>query len=469
MKNTQPLLFSTGICDTTHSKRTIVSLMKGLRLHIPSPLYVISNHTIKKEWFSDMYNERGCFYLSGAEVEGQSLYSLYCAFNSDSFKDKGAASFLRYTVSLIDTAMIFNSTHETFPPLLLNSIYISDNGRTFTYLPSPLIDYLNTFLDDDMRKISYYPIAHGGAIQNPLESGMRIAPSVNTIDQFHFSHMLARLIYLFFTKNTRITDAGTEQNVYSNRLYYVKTEMRDVPDRLADMLWNILHGKQIHPAQLKRVLIESLNAESDHGTSDRVPLSRRRSVISFKAGFTAFLGRRWKLLLIALVLVGIAFYLLSDAVLSQKRIDPTAGLDPIQVVELYFEAVNTLDLNYLDAIYYKRSGKRVKDELSTVYVMLKMESAFGKARFHPDDIEIGGFDPERDSVYGISDLELEQLENDATPIYKASYKRIISSGEMLYETAMEETIQLQFIDDHWYITESERVILSEGPYMRDTK
>jgi hypothetical protein len=196
---------------------------------------------------------------------------------------------------------------------------------------------------------------------------------------------------------------------------------------------------------------ESLGASS-------VPLMKKKAVVFFKTRLHSFLTRRWKLLLTIMILAGAGVYLLSDALSSRNRVDYTAGLSPRQVVDLYYRATNDLDLDVIDAVFYKRSGKKIRDELSSLYVMLKMETAFGKTLVHPEDIKVQGYQPERHSVFGILGLDLQQTGNDDHPIFHAQYRRVISSGEELYQYSVQETIYLEYLDDHWYITKSDRTI-----------
>jgi hypothetical protein len=189
-----------------------------------------------------------------------------------------------------------------------------------------------------------------------------------------------------------------------------------------------------------------------------VPLLKRPTVIRFRSGLLSFASRRWKLLALVVILIGVGAYLLSDILSSRNRADYTAGLSPRQVVELYYRAVHDLDLEIIDAVFYRRSGRRIRDELSTVYVMLRMETAFGKVLVQPEDIEVQGYQPERHSVFGIADLDLQQTRNGVGPVFHARYRRIISSGEELRVYHMEETIYLEYIDNRWYITESSRTV-----------
>ena len=441
--------------------------MKGIRSYIPSPVYTVAKNHVATEQFTDIVTERGCVYLSGCSVEGTSLYHAYRDFKASTFKDEETAAFFRTLLSIIDSSVQYREVTGTYPILLLNTVYISDSLSSITFLPHRLIDYLNTFCDDDMRQVIYYPAMKHQRTKDSEEKRDKNSQTVNLTGEYQFSSTLSKLIYLFLTKNKREHALKNGQSIYNSRVYFISTEMSGVPHGIADTVWNIMHGKKIQLAELRNAIEAGLKSKTDPDRLYHVPFCRRRSIISFKAGMSSFFSRRWKLLLIVLILIGIGIYLISDAMLSSMRDDYTAGLEPEQVVELYYNAINTLDLNYLDAVYYKRSGKKVKDELSTVYVMLKMESAFGKTLVHPEYIEDMEFDPQVHTVFGIRDLDIEKIQNGTEPIFRARYKRVVSSGEKLHETVIEETIQLQFIDDHWYITNSERSILSEGSRLRD--
>jgi hypothetical protein len=447
---------------------TIVSLINGLKFHIPASIHVVSGDQVIPDSFTDIVTEKGCIYLGGAAVSGLSLYDVYRDYRAESFKNSETEKLLRTVIALIDASLKYRDVSGGFPILLLNSVYVSEDHSKITYLPFSLIDYLNTFYEDDTRQVLYYPAVINHASGEKSEKHRTGRGKMEKLGDEHlFSRILARIMYLFFTKNRRLDGTGMERSVYDSKVYYLKTEIEDIPKAFADILWDIMHGKQIQLALLRETIASCATKKIEPERAEKIPFSRRRNVVSFRAGMAGFFARRWKVLLVILILLGVALYLLSDVMRSRRREDYTADLSPRQVVELYFTAINTLDLNVLDAIYYKRKGKQVKNELSTVFVMLKMESAFGKALAHPDELTEGEFNSQLHTVYGIRDLELGLIQDDDVPVFRARYVRVISSGESLHETVIEETIQLQYIDDHWYITESQRSILSESSSMRE--
>jgi hypothetical protein len=97
--------------------------------------------------------------------------------------------------------------------------------------------------------------------------------------------------------------------------------------------------------------------------------------------------------------------------------------------------------------------------MSSLFVMLKMEQAFGKTFVGPDEIDNENYRPEIHTIFGVRDLHIETVRSGEEPVYKARYERVISSGEELAEYEVEETLYLKYINDHWYITKSERIIV----------
>jgi hypothetical protein len=134
------------------------------------------------------------------------------------------------------------------------------------------------------------------------------------------------------------------------------------------------------------------------------------------------------------------------------------GLTPRQVVDLYYKAVDELDLDLIDSLFYKHAGKKIKDELSTLYVMLRMEQAFGQKLVTPDENINSNSVPQRSKVYGIRNLHIESRGTSENPVFFATYTRVLSTEGKLYKSSIEETIYLQYINDRWYITKSERKV-----------
>jgi hypothetical protein len=457
MKSSESSLFDTGISERTHTNRTLVSLISGLRQQLPAEVVTVRESEVMRSSFNDVITQDQRIYLKGQEVRGRSLNQIIKDFSTERFISEKTKALLRTVVKLIDAAKEYRDHTGGFPKLLLNGIYIVGDGSEVTFLPYPLMDYLNTFHNETLRRALYLPLYLSGRAKRsrPVSATEPEGTGVGTsfMREDEFVRALGSLLYLCFSSQGEET---TAQETTDHPVLYLKSLLKDAPALLSDTLWNILHGRTVSEDRLREILTSSLHDESPGVGS--VPLMKRNTVVFYKNRLHSFFTRRWKLLLLLVMLIGAGGYLLSDALSSRNRVDYTAGLSPQQVVELYYRAMNDLDLDVIDAVFYKRAGKKIRDELSTLYVMLKMETAFGKILVHPEDIGVQGYQPERHSVFGILDLDLQQRGDEDHPRFDARYRRVISSDDELYQYAVEETIYLEYIHDHWYITKSDRTI-----------
>jgi hypothetical protein len=167
-----------------------------------------------------------------------------------------------------------------------------------------------------------------------------------------------------------------------------------------------------------------------------------------------------------IVLAGISSYLLYDYLTNKNRVDYTAGLNAEQIVELYLYGVDTLEIDIVDSVFYKRAGKEVKNELSTLYVMVKFEQAFGNVLIGPEEIDeedlSGTTDKELQGkkVYGLEDIEIQKIVNGDEPTFSAKYKKILSAGDEINVYSIVETLKLKQFKDRWYIIRSDREIIN---------
>jgi hypothetical protein len=462
MKISESSLFFTGICEHTHSKRTLVSLITELRKKLPAEVITLRGNSASRYSFSEVFTHNRCVYIGGHRVSGRSLDHVYDNCRIEGFKTEETRALITFFIKLIDAAKQYRDLTGAYPILLLNSIYAAENGSEITFLPYGLIDYLNTFHNETLRRTLYLPIHLGGWSKKPRHgkagTGDKTGNASSLATENGFVRTLGWLLYLCLTRRNQESGPEKTQVSRGTMVLYLGSLIKDAPAILSDALWSVLHGGDMSLDRLRDVLTASLQQDTPGNRLVPVPLLKRPIVIRFKSGLFSFASRRWKLLALLVILIGVGAYLLSDALSSRNRVDYTAGLSPRQIVDLYYRGVNDLDLEIIDAVFYRRAGKRIRDELSTVYVMLRMETAFGKVLVQPEDIDVQGYQPERQSVFGIVDLDVQQTRNGARPVFHARYRRIISSGEELHADHMEETIYLEYIGNRWYITESDRTV-----------
>jgi len=431
-------MFPTGICESAVSKRTIISLISGLKKILAEPIYCISGNKITRTFFTGVVNHEGCVFLSGFTPNGISLHDLYIEFFLNGYYSELTGRLIFTLNAIIKAAKLVY--HETgfYPSFQLNSVYIDLDRNLVIFLPSRIMDYLNRHRMTGEKE--------------PFTLCTENISGTEQLDEKDFTFCIARTLYLFFTKNQPVGELG---------LFDITSFVPDASRSVADILWNILHGRTGDLKDLQTVL-ESYNGTSISPPPARIPLNRRRSYLLLKYSVSRFLAKRKMLLLILVLVAAVLSYLIGDYLRHRDKKDYTLGLQPLQVVELYFKAVDELNLDLLDAVFYRRAGKKIKDEVSRVYVMTKLEHAFGK-RFdeRQESTSSDSIDPESPlETYGIEDLTILQMSNGDQPIFQANYKKFLSAGETTSVYTYRETIYIKQYRDHWYIIKTERELIN---------
>jgi len=432
-------MFHTGICENTVSKRTIISVITGLKNLLSERIYTVTQSSVKESSFSEVVNREGCIFLKDFEVHGASLFDLYKSFTSSNFFSEDTKHFLVVLHQIIKASELISSNTGSYPSLLLNSVFIDEEGGNIVFLPHKLIEFLNKYRDVEEQLILFYP----------LERPSGVSPS----HQHDLTLSLARILYLFFSKNQKSKDSV---------ILDISNFMNNTPRVLCDAIWKILYGKKFGLETFNKLIYSMIRKEKGN-VREKIPLARKRKVALFKYSLKQFFIKKRTLLIIIVVLVTVLSYLFMDYFSHRKKIDYTIGLEPRQVVELYFQAVDTLDMDMLDSVFYKRTGREIKDEVSRIYVMSRLEQTVGTRIVKPEELEEEDLrnlssQDQKIKIYGIEDVEIQELSSGVNPIFHTKYKKYISAGEELSIYSLEETIYLKEYNDHWYIIRIERKI-----------
>lgn len=430
-------MYYTGICEDAFSKRTIISVITGLNKFLSDTIVTVTGNKISTNTFSGSVNRGGYLFLSGAVIKGVSLFELYRSYEAQNAFSDTVKMHLSIFIDVVKASELIKNKMGFYSPLILNSIFIDPEDKSITFLPVKLVDFLNKYQDVDKQNTLYFCIDNKLDFLNPDESA--------------FTRSVGKLIYLHLLKG---------QDTPGDPVFDIADFVKDTPRFLSDTMWDVLHGKHIGIQRLLDAIDDSLNKENS-STPAVVSFWRSRAVITFKYTLSMFFARRKKIIFLLLIITGISTYLFLDFLLKNKNIDYTAGLDSEKVVELYFHAVDNLKLDIIETIFYKRAGKEIRNELSTLYVMIKLQTVYGNIPSGPEDM--GSIDEKyrETKVYGIEDLEIQKIKGGESPIFSAKYKKILNTGGENTVYSIEETIYLKKYHDHWYIVESNRNLVQE--------
>lgn len=191
-----------------------------------------------------------------------------------------------------------------------------------------------------------------------------------------------------------------------------------IKPELAQIINNALSGKINFRPSVKRMLellpqnlqdafvpqeqAKEATDENRTKTSAKIEKSIKRTRF-FRKNFNA-------IAVCSLVCVAIAAFAISviNGNLSKPQ---TKGLTPVQVAECFYTGINRLDADFVDSTTTKKGGKRVSDMVSSLFVVGKMQNAYGQSLGYLPPAEwmnIGDYGKtlEANQVFGITRLKI---------------------------------------------------------------
>jgi hypothetical protein len=433
MENRQ---FDTGMCEETHSKRVIVDALRGVKGFLGHPVYTVKRGVVERQMFDGAITVDGCLRLTGAVVRGVSLFDAFRfpvpAFSSETF-DGFRALFL----SFLESASVLKARTGSLPRLFLNGVFVDSANGAFSYLPQELSEFLSAYVSEREKKTIMYVVGRRE------DTGPPCGPAAACTDErsdreIAFAESCARLVYCYFAGG-----GGAP----SSAVYFLADRVPGFPLHLADLVWDSMHGKAVGLEPLRRACVPAPVGSADvpaDGAFAKVPFRRRKGYLDLKHALGTFLTSKWKLILFLLLVGGVLAYLLADLAGSKSPADYASGLDPRGVVELYYGAMNRLDLDAIQSLFSRRAGRKVMNDLSALYVMSKLGQVYG-GRYGTVDGSGSS------SILSIEDLRIEEVSDGEKPAFHARYKKTINTGEKKTEVLIDETVTLGRVKDRWSI------------------
>jgi hypothetical protein len=319
----------------------------------------------------------------------------------------------------------------------MNGVYVDAESGAITYLSQNLSEFLSAYLSEEERKTILF-IAGRRGDRGPSSGTVSVLPGDRSGGESVFAESCARFIYYFFTG---------EKGGLDSPVYFLADRVPGFPSPLSDLVWDAMHGK---PAALEALLrtcgLPPLEpAACPEGKAFvKVPLRKRKGYLDLRHALGALLTSKWKLILLILLIGGVLAYVFVDFGAKKGSTNYTSGLAPRGVIELYYTAMNRLDLDVLQSLFFRRAGREVLNEMSTLYVMSKLSQIYG-GRYRPAE---GG---EPSSILSVEDLHIEQVSDGEKPVFHARYKKMINTGEKRTEYLINEIVSLGRVKDRWTI------------------
>ncbi len=217
------------------------------------------------------------------------------------------------------------------------------------------------------------------------------------------------------------------------------------------------------------VLLEKVTIEGDREdiSTDKIrerkvkahSLEKQRNV-SFRR--TMYLNKNWKRIVIGIISAVLIGIVLSAPIRNALKPPVTKGYPPEKVVQLYYESINSLDLETLDDCVTGNAGKEDRREVTGIFVVSKVRKGYeGSSGLVNASDWIKKGKPalkDGDSLYGLTDIVIKRTGEDT---FIAQYNRwrtdfpekteASSIKGKSVRTHMVDDIHLIKKKDTWYI------------------
>ncbi|MFW6381798.1 MAG: protein kinase domain-containing protein [Bacillota bacterium] len=145
-----------------------------------------------------------------------------------------------------------------------------------------------------------------------------------------------------------------------------------------------------------------------------------------------------------LLLVGIVYVFFSGQ--APTYVKPE--IEPDQVVSYFYESINEKDVIKLGETT-DLDLRRLERMMSESYVMKKMQQVYGSFQDQENKEQA------KRELFGVEELEVEQIGNGSSPEYKINYTFYINEEEGTRNYRMQDKMVLDKIDQRWQIVEIE--------------
>ena len=134
----------------------------------------------------------------------------------------------------------------------------------------------------------------------------------------------------------------------------------------------------------------------------------------------------------------------------------TLGLEPVEVVQMFYDGFDTLDTNVFDATRTDGAGEGLSNALATVFVTAKMRESYeGKKTYTPSQwLYIRN--PETIDIHGITQLTIkEQTEKAGADVryFTAQYNIVRTENGSIIVDKEDDKLTLTYKKDRWLVSD----------------
>ena len=401
--------------------------------------------------------------VGSAEQNGR--YSLFPYENVqtlDQFLKQNMKSAAKKLVMLNDAAEALYGNNGIIPNFQLNSVLFTENKVFF--LSNNTLERFRSCHRDSQRLQLFDEFYN---------------PDLDMLSNFSF--FIASVLYKMFSKTAPFsgnTIGEVRHAILKTRFIPAKLQMPDMRQELADAIDKCLAGETLTFDEWRRILNDIAKNGWQEDTSDeqREMLTAKKNKLSKRLDSFEKWERFFRKYRFTLLVAGIIATFAGSFVYSMisKALEPpvTVGKTPRQVVEMFYESMNSFDHFTMEDTITKKAGKDYINEAVNLYALTKMRQTYEQGQSPFIDVQKWvdagrPLLPLGKSVYGLANIKITKetenvficeyekwVENDTEETSKPNSVRYIGVKKI-------DRCTLEMQKNAWIITKIET--LSEKP------
>ncbi len=377
------------------------------------PAEIIRDGEIAEWRFDGVMEHEGRLYLHGPYLGGIFLEEAI---------QKSFPAALPYLSRLIRALVALERRGRILEFIQTDSVYFLENGGVLFFPPSLMRELRS--MHPEPYKLRVFEMINHPDIENPRES---------------LSFGVAALLYRIVLGRYPF-EADSEEEVHNlvrhaRLLPLSLTEPGFREDLARQILSGLNRGQEPAPSlEQWQETIEQVKQEGlyrDITEMEREQIQRKapqeQQKIDQAYRRKVFWQKHWKTVTIvaaAIVVAGALTGSLLKTILAPRE---TRGFAPRQVVEAYYQSMNELNHTVMEDCVVDGAGKQTIREVVNIYVLSRVSLGYeGRSHIIPADTWDAQGRPEltgSETVYGITDLELQQERGEPEPVFRARYTK----------------------------------------------
>ncbi len=377
-----------------------------------SPGWIAGADGTLREWrLQGFFKEDGELYLYGGYLEGRSLEEALEADPQQTLADLGA---------LVRALLALKAGGKAIPVLQTDSVRLLASGEVL-FLPPEIMDKVTAFR----------PLSHRLRVRETIRHPDLDDPGERA--SFSIAALLYRTIRGVYPFQAT-EDEELHNQVRHLKLAPLRLQAPGVKEEVDRAVMAGLQRGGGSPPSLeewaallegwaREGLYRTLTDEERRSVEREAARERERAEKGYRRH--VFWQRNWKTVVIVAAAVVVAGVLGGSYLRNLLAPRPTRGFTPRQVVETFYESMNSLDHTMMEACVVKGAGKQVIREVVNLYVLSRVSMGYeGRSNI----VSAARWDQEGrpaiyppETVYGVTDLEVRQESPPPEPVFRVSY------------------------------------------------